>query len=135
MQPDRLTIKTQEAIAAAQRLADDRRNPQTTPEHLLAVLLEQDAGIVVPVLRKLGVDPASVRQSLSGALDALPTLSGSAQPDPAGGSSELVQILPDWAEERFPLYSYYPSRHLPPAKVRAFLDFILASVAVSTAAS
>jgi DNA-binding transcriptional LysR family regulator len=50
----------------------------------------------------------------------------------AGG--ELVQILPDWAEERFPLYSYYPSRHLPPAKVRAFLDFVLASVAVPTAA-
>ena len=57
MQPDRLTIKTQEAIAAAQRLADDRRNPQTTPEHLLAVLLEQEGGVVVPVLRKLGVDP------------------------------------------------------------------------------
>jgi len=57
MQPDRLTIKTQEAIAAAQRLADDRRNPQTTPEHLLAVLLEQDGGLVVPGLRKLGVDP------------------------------------------------------------------------------
>ncbi len=93
MQPDRFTIKSQEAIQAAQQLADERRNPQTTPEHLLAVLLEQDGGIVVPVLRKLGVDPASVRQSLSGALDALPTLSGSAQPDPAGGSSELVQIL------------------------------------------
>jgi len=36
----------------------------------------------------------------------------------------LVQILPDWAEERFPLYAYHPSRHLPPAKVRAFLDFV-----------
>ena len=93
MQPDRFTIKSQEAIQAAQRLADERRNPQTTPEHLLAVLLEQDGGIVVPVLRKLGVDPAAVRQSLSAALDALPKLSGSAQPDPAGGSSELVQIL------------------------------------------
>jgi DNA-binding transcriptional LysR family regulator len=43
---------------------------------------------------------------------------------------ELVQILPDWAEERFPLYAYYPSRHLPPAKVRAFLDFVLASIAL-----
>jgi ATP-dependent Clp protease ATP-binding subunit ClpB len=93
MQPDRFTIKSQEAIQAAQRLADERRNPQTTPEHLLAVLLEQDGGIVVPVLRKLGVAPASVRQPLSAALDALPALSGSAQPDPAGGSSELVQIL------------------------------------------
>jgi ATP-dependent Clp protease ATP-binding subunit ClpB len=93
MQPDRFTIKSQEALQAAQRLADERRNPQTTPEHLLAVLLEQEGGVVVPVLRKLGVDPASVRQALAGTLDALPKLSGSAQPDPAGGSSELVQIL------------------------------------------
>jgi DNA-binding transcriptional LysR family regulator len=35
-----------------------------------------------------------------------------------------VQILPSWAEERYALYSYYPSRHLSPAKVRAFLDFL-----------
>src|SRR5580704_8037791 len=43
-------------------------------------------------------------------------------------SGELVQILADWAEERFPLYAYHPSRHLPPAKVRAFLDFVVASI-------
>jgi DNA-binding transcriptional LysR family regulator len=41
---------------------------------------------------------------------------------------QLVQVLSDWAEERYALYSYYPSRHLPPAKVRAFLDFLLESV-------
>lgn len=44
------------------------------------------------------------------------------------GSGALKQILPDWAEERFPLYVFYPSRHLPPAKVRAFLDFVEADV-------
>jgi ATP-dependent Clp protease ATP-binding subunit ClpB len=93
MQPDRFTIKSQEALQAAQRLADERRNPQTMPEHLLAVLLEQEDGIVVPVLRKLGVDPAAVRRSNGQALDALPKLQGGASPDPAGGSSELVQIL------------------------------------------
>ena len=43
-------------------------------------------------------------------------------------SGELVQLLPDWVEERFPLYAYHASRHLPPAKVRAFLDFVVASV-------
>jgi len=37
---------------------------------------------------------------------------------------ELVRVLPEWSEELFPLYAYHPSRHLPPAKVRAFLDFI-----------
>src|SRR5258708_6626800 len=95
MHPDRFTIKSQEALQAAQRLADERHNPQTTPEHLLAVLLEQDSGVVVPVLRKLGVDPASVRAEISTALDALPRLSGGADAsaDPAGGSSELVQVL------------------------------------------
>jgi DNA-binding transcriptional LysR family regulator len=52
--------------------------------------------------------------------------------DPLLASGELVQILPEWAEERFPLYAYHPSRHLPPAKVRAFLDFVLASIASPT---
>jgi DNA-binding transcriptional LysR family regulator len=42
-----------------------------------------------------------------------------------------VQMLPNWAEERYPLYAYHPSRHLPPAKVRAFLDFVVESVAGS----
>jgi DNA-binding transcriptional LysR family regulator len=37
---------------------------------------------------------------------------------------ELMQILPDWSDELYPLYAYHPSRHLLPAKVRAFLDFI-----------
>jgi DNA-binding transcriptional LysR family regulator len=37
---------------------------------------------------------------------------------------ELMQILPEWPDELYPLYAYHPSRHLPPAKVRAFLDFI-----------
>jgi ATP-dependent Clp protease ATP-binding subunit ClpB len=109
MQPDRFTIKSQEALQAAQRLADERRNPQTVPEHVLAVLLEQDGGIVVPVLRKLGVDPTAVRQSNSQALDALPKLQGAASPEPAGGSSELVQILRDAETEMRELSDEYVS--------------------------
>ena len=110
MQPDRFTIKSQEALAAAQRLADERRNPQTMPEHLLAVLLEQDAGVVVPVLRKLGVDPAAVRQSLVPALDALPTLGASSgAPESAGGSSELSQVLRDAEKEMRELKDEYLS--------------------------
>ncbi|MGB9185696.1 MAG: Clp protease N-terminal domain-containing protein, partial [Solirubrobacteraceae bacterium] len=94
MQPDRFTIKSQEALAAAQRLADERRNPQTTPEHLLAVLLEQDVGVVVPVLRKLGVEPAIVRDAVNQALDKLPRLTGPGRhEEPAGGSGELSQIM------------------------------------------
>jgi DNA-binding transcriptional LysR family regulator len=44
--------------------------------------------------------------------------------EPMLSRGELVRILPKWSEERFPLYAYYSSRRLPPAKVRAFLDFI-----------
>src|SRR5437764_9851793 len=109
MQQDRFTIKSQEALEAARRLADERRNPQTTPEHVLAVLLEQDGGVVPAVLRKLGVAPAAVRQTLTPALDALPKLSGSATPEPAGGSSELVQILRTAENEMRELQDEYVS--------------------------
>lgn len=37
----------------------------------------------------------------------------------------LVELLTDWRGESFPLYALYPSRHLPPAKVRAFIDFVI----------
>src|SRR3712207_3948493 len=92
MNPDRFTIKAQEAIAAAGRLAEQRSNPQATPEHLLAVLLEQDGGIVPSVMRKLGVGAEAIRGPLTAALDGLPTMGDggevSGQP-----SSELVQVL------------------------------------------
>jgi ATP-dependent Clp protease ATP-binding subunit ClpB len=110
MQPDRFTIKSQEAIQAAQRLADERGNPQTTPEHLLAVLLEQDGGVVVPVLRKLGVEPATVRAALAPALEQLPKLSTpGGREEPAGGSSELTQILRTAETEMRDLHDEYVS--------------------------
>jgi DNA-binding transcriptional LysR family regulator len=39
---------------------------------------------------------------------------------------QLVNLFPDWPDERFPLYAYHPSRHHMPAKTRVFLDFIVA---------
>jgi len=52
MQLDRFTIKSQEALQAAIRVAADRRNTETAPAHLLLALLDQQEGIVSPVLRK-----------------------------------------------------------------------------------
>jgi DNA-binding transcriptional LysR family regulator len=43
-------------------------------------------------------------------------------------SQELVELFPDWPDETFPLYAYYPSRHHPAAKVRAFVEFVLQAV-------
>jgi DNA-binding transcriptional LysR family regulator len=41
-------------------------------------------------------------------------------------SGELVQLLPDWADETYPLYAYHHAAQLMTAKVRAFLDFVIA---------
>ncbi|MGO7204168.1 LysR family transcriptional regulator, partial [Rhizobium ruizarguesonis] len=35
----------------------------------------------------------------------------------------LVNLFPDWSDETFTLYAFYPSRQHVPAKVRAFIDF------------
>jgi len=47
-------------------------------------------------------------------------------------SGKLVQLLPEWAEERFPLHAYYHSRQHPPAKIRAFLNFLAEIAAAVT---
>jgi ATP-dependent Clp protease ATP-binding subunit ClpB len=108
MQADRFTIKSQEALEAAQRLAAERRNPQTRPEHLLAVLLEQDGGVVAPVLRKLGVDPAAVRMALNPALEALPRLASGGEQQ-TGGSNELIEVLRGAEQEMRELGDEYVS--------------------------
>jgi DNA-binding transcriptional LysR family regulator len=43
-------------------------------------------------------------------------------------SGALINLFPDWSDERFPLYVYYVSRNHAPAKVRKFIDFIVASL-------
>jgi DNA-binding transcriptional LysR family regulator len=45
---------------------------------------------------------------------------------PMIADGRLVEVFPDWPDERFPLYALHPSRHHLPAKTRAFLDFIIA---------
>jgi ATP-dependent Clp protease ATP-binding subunit ClpB len=78
MRLDKLTIKAQEALQAAHELAASRAHQELTPEHVLAALLDQSDGITGAILRKLGVDPAMVRQSVAQALDAQPQVSGAA---------------------------------------------------------
>src|SRR6201991_1464457 len=91
MQLDRFTIKSQEALQQAIRLAADRGNTETAPEHLLLALLDQQEGIVNPVLRKVGADPGAVRSEVGGALDRLPTITAGAR-EPST-SRELLDVL------------------------------------------
>ena len=91
MQLDRFTTKSQEAIQAAQALAASRSHTETQPEHLLAVLLEQDEGVVKPALRKLEARPEAIRAAVNAALDALPTITAGAR-EP-GSARELLDVL------------------------------------------
>ncbi|HJP84460.1 MAG TPA: ATP-dependent chaperone ClpB [Gemmatimonadaceae bacterium] len=62
--PDRLTVKATEALNEAVDLARRTGNPLVYDLHLLLALLDQDEGIVVPVLQKLGVSVAQLREAV-----------------------------------------------------------------------
>src|SRR5213082_67930 len=98
MQADRFTIKSQEALNAAQRIAAARHNPQVAPEHLLVALLEQDGGIVVPVIQRAGADPEAVRRRANEALDRLPKVTGDAT-DAPGLDAKTLEVLKRADEE------------------------------------
>ena len=76
MQADRFTVKSQEAVQSAQRVANAHRNPQVTPEHLLLAVLEQEDGFAPAALRKLSADVAAITERARNAVAALPTVSG-----------------------------------------------------------
>jgi len=77
---DRLTVKASEAIAAANRDAQRRGNPEIHGVHLLLALLDQEEGIVSPVLSKLGVQVSLVRQRAVEAIDRMAKTEGGSQP-------------------------------------------------------
>src|SRR5829696_498767 len=108
MQPDRFTVKSQEAVAAAQRLASEGSNPEVAPPHLLLALLDQDEGVVVPVLQRLGVDAQDARANAEEAIGKLPKLSGNSVPD-VRPSSEFVWVLQQAEKESTGLGDEYIS--------------------------
>jgi ATP-dependent Clp protease ATP-binding subunit ClpB len=78
MKLDKLTVKAQEALAAAESAAIQRHHAEVGPEHLLVALIEQADGVVPRILSKLGADPRVVRADLDAALGRLPRAHGSA---------------------------------------------------------
>src|SRR5687767_5633649 len=87
--PDRLTVKASEAVNEAVDLARRSGNPLVYDLHLLLALLTQDEGIVVPVLQKLGVSVAQLRETVGREMARYPKQSN-AQPTL---SRELNQVF------------------------------------------
>ncbi len=77
MDPNRWTLKTQEAFNAAISRARTDNHPEVTPDHLLVALLGQAEGVVLPILEKLGASPAALRTKSEEVLSRLPKAYGS----------------------------------------------------------
>jgi len=89
---DKFTVKAQEAVQRANQLASEHGNPEVTPAHLLAALLEDKEGIVPPVLEKIGIGPQAVLSELYQELEKLPKVSGeAAQPTFSTAATKLLE--------------------------------------------
>ena len=98
MNVDRLTERVSDALNAAYSRALAERNTQTTPEHLLAALIEQERGIAADILTKAGGDPAAIARASEAAIGRLPRLSGpNAESAQVSLSPELSRVM-DGAE-------------------------------------
>src|SRR5688572_24907361 len=93
---DKLTVKSQEAIQAAQSLASEKGHSEIDPLHLLAALLQDGEGIARPVLEKIGVNVSQVAKLVSAELDRKPQISGGSQPQP---SRPLMNVLEESAKQ------------------------------------
>jgi ATP-dependent Clp protease ATP-binding subunit ClpB len=76
LDPNRWTLKTQEAMNAAISAARADSNPEVTPDHLLVALLGQSEGVVLPILQRVEIAPAQLRNRATEAVSALPRAYG-----------------------------------------------------------
>ena len=72
----KFTIKSQEAVQNAQEIAASYGNQSIEPEHLLAALVQDSEGVIVPILQKIGTNINYVKIKVSEAVEKLPKVSG-----------------------------------------------------------
>ena len=109
---DKLTTKSQEALAEAISLAAGRGNPQVEPLHLLSALLGQQGGVAVALLDAVGVNRADVAARANAAIAALPGAEGSSVQQPSA-SRTLSRVISDAGKEATALGdAYISTEHL-----------------------
>jgi ATP-dependent Clp protease ATP-binding subunit ClpB len=90
---EKLTVKAQEAVQRGNDLASEHGNPELLPLHLLAALLEDKEGIILPVLEKIGIGPQAVLNETYREIEKLPKVSGggAAQASLSKAANELLE--------------------------------------------
>ncbi|MBR9761208.1 ATP-dependent chaperone ClpB [bacterium] len=88
---NKLTTKLQEALQSAQQLALRSAHPELRSTHLLLALLQQEGGIVAPLIEKAEGDPTALKASVALALDAEPHIQGAgSQPQMSYGLRSVL---------------------------------------------
>jgi ATP-dependent Clp protease ATP-binding subunit ClpB len=87
---DKLTIKAQEAVAAAQSLATEAGHAEITPLHLLAALLQESDGVIGPLLERIGTNRGQLDGVVRSELERIPKISGGVGPQ---AGAELSRVL------------------------------------------
>ncbi len=91
MRIEKFTIKSRDALEAAQKVAQNNQSQQITPLHLLYALLTQDEGVVVHIIKRLGLEPELLLERVDERVKRLPKVSGVEAGD--GIDKELGKIL------------------------------------------
>jgi ATP-dependent Clp protease ATP-binding subunit ClpB len=99
MQLDRMTIKSQEALRAAVDMAARRGNPEVLPEHILHAALAQDDGVAAPLVQKAGAAPAELGAAFEERVEALPKVTGGAEPGLSSRAQKLIRGAEDAAKQ------------------------------------
>jgi len=88
---EKMTVKSQEAMQAAAKMAEDRNHSAVEPEHLFYQLLKQPDGLVPNLLKQAGGDVAGLTQELESAINRMPQVSGAAKR--VAASQRLVKVF------------------------------------------
>ncbi len=107
MQFDKFTIKSQEAISGAQTAASENGHQSIEDMHLMSAMLEQEEGIIIPVLQKLEINIEELRIKIDGLIKNAPKVSGATAQIFMG--NELNNILNDALKEAQQLKDEYVS--------------------------
>jgi len=119
---DKFTVKAQEAVQRANDIASEHGNPELLPMHLLAALIEDQEGIVVPVLEKIGVGAQAVLSEIYREIGRLPKVSGEGATQ-AAMSPALNQLIERAFQEAANFKDEYVStEHLLLASARSKKD-------------
>ena len=106
MNYENFTIKTQEALQEASSIANKNDNAEIAPEHVLQALLEQQDGLTVPVVERVGVSANELNNKVKDLVRSNPKVSGAAQ---VYFSSQTQKILANAEKEMSALKDQYLS--------------------------